>query len=118
MGRVTQTLLRNGAKPDIQDGCGNTALHIAMPHRDIRPVRALLAVGARDDLYNLAGLRPIDMLDVNYDDINPFLYQQTGNDVNGYIFILKPRREWLLAGAEVRQALQGEGGFTPPACGL
>lgn len=127
MGRVAEALLRNGANPDIQDGCGNTALHIAMLHRDVRPVRALRAAGARSDLRNNAGLLPVDMLDVRYDDINPFLYQQTGNDVNCYIFTLKSRQEWSRAGADVRQALQnpppvnkpqGDTGFKPPACGL
>ncbi|QQG36775.1 MAG: hypothetical protein HYS17_03095 [Micavibrio aeruginosavorus] len=105
MGRATQALLRNGAHPDIQDGCGNTALHIAMLHRDIRPVKALKAIGARNDLRNHAGLLPVDMLDIAYEDINPFLYQQTGNDVNCYIFTLQPRTAWRRAGTALRQEM-------------
>ncbi len=106
MGCVTAALLRNGANPDIQDACGNTALHIAVMHRDTRPIRALKEAGARHDLRNNAGLLPIDMLDIRHEDIGPFLYQQTGNDVNCYIFRLKDRKDWLRAGAEVRQELE------------
>lgn len=105
MGLLTASLLNNGADPDIQDGCGNTALHIAVMHRDLRPIRALQEAGARNDLRNNVGLLPIDMLDINYDDINPFLYQQTGNDVNCYIFTLQSRKDWLRSGAKVREEL-------------
>ncbi|MCM2344499.1 MAG: hypothetical protein NDJ24_08060 [Alphaproteobacteria bacterium] len=105
MGRATQALLRNGAHPDIQDGCGNTALHIAMLHRDIRPVEALKAAGARHDIRNKAGLLPLDMLDIAYADISPFLYQQTGNDVNCYIFTLQPKHHWLRAGSTLSQEM-------------
>lgn len=105
MGRVTQALLRNGAHPDKQDGCGNTALHIAMLHRDIRPIEALKAAGAHNDIRNKAGLLPVDMLDVAYTDIKPFLYQQTGNDVNCYIFTLQPKRDWLKAGSALKREM-------------
>lgn len=105
MGRVAMALLRAGADPDIQDGCGNTALHIAALHREVRAINALRAAGADKTLRNNAGLRPIDMLRVPYEDILPFLYQQTGGDVNCYIFTIKSRRDWLAAGAAARDTL-------------
>jgi ankyrin repeat protein len=97
MGNVIAALAGSGVKLDTQDGCGNTALHIAMLHREAPAVRLLLKHGARLDIRNNAGLLPADMLAVPYEDIPPFLYQQTGNDVNDYIHTLLEEDDWIKA---------------------
>lgn len=94
MGALILALLQSGADPNIQDGCGNTAMHIAMLQRDWRVVNALLKHGARLDIKNNGGRVPEDLLNVKYEDINPFLYFQTGGDVNCYIHTLAPKRNW------------------------
>lgn len=105
MGVAIQALVKNGADPNIQDGCGNTALHIAVLHRDKRAVSLLLAHGARKDIKNSASLTPADMLDVPYEAINPFLYQQCGNDTNSYIHTLQGKDEWMASRSSVETAL-------------
>lgn len=107
MGPVIKALLKNGANPDIQDACGNTALHIAVLHRDIRSVALLLRYGARTDIRNNAGSLPQDLLNVRYEDINPFLYQQCGNDTNCYIHTLQDKASWRASGNAVAALLQG-----------
>lgn len=94
MGELVIALLKHGADPNIQDGCGNTALHIAMLHRDYRAIKVLLKNGAMLDIKNNGDLIPEDLLNVNYEDIDPFLYHQTGGDVNCYIHTLAGKRNW------------------------
>ena len=45
-------LLNNGADPNKFDGCGLTALHIAVYRRDLVTVKELLAVGTSMDVKN------------------------------------------------------------------
>ena len=92
--KAIEALVKNGANLDIQAACGNTALHIAFLTRDKPVIKLSLEHGARLDIPNNAGLLPEDLLDVNYKDINPFLYVQCGNDANCYIHTLKNRIAW------------------------
>jgi hypothetical protein len=99
MGRIIAALLENDADPDIQDACGNAALHIAILQRDLQSIGALLKHGARQDIRNNAGQLPLDMLDIPYNDINPFLYIQTGNEqccanTHFYIHTLQDKESW------------------------
>ena len=94
MGNAITALLENGADPNVQDACGNTALHIAFLTRDIRSIELLLKHGARLDIQNNGGLKPEDLLDVRYKDVKPFLYVQTGNDKNCYIHTMANRLTW------------------------
>jgi hypothetical protein len=94
MGALIIALLEHGADPNIQDGCGNTALHIAMLQRDYRVIKFLLKHGAKLDSKNNGGLKPEDLLTVRYEDIDPFLYYQTGGDTNCYIHTLPGKRNW------------------------
>lgn len=92
---VIQALCENGADVNLQDACGNTALHIAVMKRDLDAIDELLKSGARMDIQNNAGLTAIQILDaVEHKDIGPFLYQQTGGDVNRYIFDLEDQEDW------------------------
>lgn len=120
MGNVIAALLEAGADPNVQDACGNTALHIAMLHREERAVRLLLKHGAKLDIRNNAGLLPEDMLKVHYRDIRSFLYQQTGNDVNDYIHTMKDYNAWRKAGRAVLGLLRSHNqpSESAPALGL
>lgn len=108
MGDVIKRLLKLGADPNIQDGCGNTALHIAVLQRDVRAIRALLKAGADRTITNNGGLIPADLLKIDYADLAPFLYRQTGHDTNCYIHTQLPEREWLRAGKEVTRLVGAE----------
>ncbi len=106
MGDVIKRLLKLGADPNIQDGCGNTALHIAVMQRDARSVRALLKAGADATITNNGGLTAADLLKIDYADLAPFLYRQTGHDTNCYIHTQQlPKREWESAGKDVARLL-------------
>ena len=96
LGALILSLLKAGANVNIQDGCGNTALHIAVLKRDYRAADALLENGASMSIVNNAGMTPTEMLKIPYAWINPFLYHQTGGDTNSYIHTLPPERNWSM----------------------
>jgi hypothetical protein len=105
MGDIICMLLERGANPDLQDGCGNTALHIAVLHRDAWAIKTLLEAGADENIVNNGGFRPVDLLAVDYSQLNPFLYLQTGHDTYRYIHTLLPEDKWLKAGKEAERLL-------------
>lgn len=94
LGALILSLLKASANVNIQDGCGNTALHIAVLKRDYQAADALLENGACMYITNNGGMTPIDMLEIPYTWINPFLYHQTGGDTNSYIHTLPPEKNW------------------------
>ncbi len=106
MGLAIDAILRAGAKVNMQDASGNTGLHVAALHRDVVSIENLKAKGARLDIANNAGLKPVDLLDVNYKDINPYLFQQTGGDTNCYIHTLAPQKEWRATGSAALKLLR------------
>lgn len=56
-----QVLIARGARVDMPNGRGETALHLAVQRRDLALVRALIAAGANPDAQdNVAGKSPRD----------------------------------------------------------
>lgn len=65
--QVKQALL------DSQDALGNTALHIACLRRDTKTIAYLLNQGARTDITNSEGKRPVDMLNAPKEQVQSIL---------------------------------------------
>lgn len=57
----TKTLLDAGAKTDLQDTNGNTALHYAVYHVDTESLVALLEHKANPNIQNESGFTPLDL---------------------------------------------------------
>ncbi|HEX5755530.1 MAG TPA: ankyrin repeat domain-containing protein [Arenimonas sp.] len=59
--RLAETLLAAGAAPDVRDGRGHTALHLAVARHDEAQLRLLIRYGARTELAAPDGQTPLGL---------------------------------------------------------
>jgi ankyrin repeat protein len=60
-------LIEEGADLNLQNSDHNTPLHIAFLRRDVHAIKALFKAGAKQDIPNIEGLIPQDLLQLSYE---------------------------------------------------
>eukprot|EP00501_MAST-03F_sp_TOSAG23-6_P000516 GSMAST32.ASY1.ANO1.530.1 assembled CDS len=75
----TKILLENGAKPNISNHSGHTALHIASFYGHVEIVKLLLSNGASPDIKENQGLTPVEVANDNQEA----LIRNSGRRMNG-----------------------------------
>lgn len=75
---IIERLLELSADVNIQNIDGQTALHYAAAHRDLALIERLISAGARLDLADKYGNKPLDMMHCTQEQADSFLAASTG----------------------------------------
>jgi hypothetical protein len=75
---IIERLLALSADVNIQNIDGQTALHYAAAHRDLALMERLISAGARLDLSDKYGNKPLDMMHCTQEQADSFLAASTG----------------------------------------